>query len=229
MFSAKLVVVGGDAKKKEVNLKLPTVIGRGREGVSLTLPHKLVSRKHTELFERDGHLFVKDLGSLNGTFVNNQRIESEQLLRPNELLTLGNVTFRAVYEVVSQDADPVFEEVDDEISVELGQEKKSSDSSTTDKSLIDVLTESENPAAESSDIFEGPEINGAAPEKSISISALGSLPVGVKESFAGDVSLEGVENHEKVDEVQVRVDEAVAKTDSAADPKLGSFLKKMPR
>jgi pSer/pThr/pTyr-binding forkhead associated (FHA) protein len=98
MLSAKLVVVGGDAKRREVNLKLPTIIGRGREGVSLTLPHKLVSRKHTEIFEQDGGLFVRDLGSLNGTFVNNQRIEGDQPLKPNELLTLGNVTFRAVYE-----------------------------------------------------------------------------------------------------------------------------------
>ena len=37
MLSVKLVVVGGKAKSKEVQLKLPTIIGRGREGVSLTL------------------------------------------------------------------------------------------------------------------------------------------------------------------------------------------------
>ena len=97
MLKAKLVVVGGDAKAKEVDLKLPTVIGRGREA-SLTLPHPLVSRRHTELFEKDGYLYVKDLGSLNGTYVNNRRIESEQCLAPNQLLTLGNVTFRALYD-----------------------------------------------------------------------------------------------------------------------------------
>ena len=97
MLKAKLVVVGGDAKSKEVNLRLPTVIGRGRD-VSLTLPHPLVSRRHTELFEKDGHLYVKDLGSLNGTYVNNRKINSEQRLGPNELLTLGNVTFRAMYD-----------------------------------------------------------------------------------------------------------------------------------
>ena len=81
MLKAKLVVVGGDAKAKEVDLRLPTVIGRGRE-VSLTLPHPLVSRRHTELFEKDGYLYVKDLGSLNGTYVNNRRIETEQRLAP---------------------------------------------------------------------------------------------------------------------------------------------------
>ena len=98
MIDAKLVVVGGDAKRTEVRLKqLPTVIGRGREA-NLTLPHPLVSRQHCELFERGGNLFVRDLNSTNGTFVDNQKISGEQLLEPNQLLTLGNVTFRAVYE-----------------------------------------------------------------------------------------------------------------------------------
>lgn len=105
MVNAKLVVVGGDAKAAEVNLKLPTVIGRGKES-GLTVPHALVSRRHTEIFERDGKLFVKDLGSLNGTFVNNLRIKDEQPLEPNQLLTLGNVTFRAIYEIQSNAQGP---------------------------------------------------------------------------------------------------------------------------
>ena len=100
MLDAKLVVVGGDAKKTEVRLKLPMVIGRGKEA-GLTVPHALVSRRHTEVFEREGRLFVRDMGSLNGTYVNNTRIESEQALEPNQLLTLGNITFRAVYEIES--------------------------------------------------------------------------------------------------------------------------------
>ena len=64
----------------------------------LNVSHALVSRQHTEIFERDGRLFVRDLGSLNGTFVNNKRINDEQPLDPDQLLTLGNTTFRAVYE-----------------------------------------------------------------------------------------------------------------------------------
>ncbi len=95
-MDVKLVVVGGDAKATEVKLKLPAVIGRGREA-TLTLPHPLVSRKHCEIFESDGHLVVRDMGSLNGTFVNNERI-TEAILPPGDLLTLGTVTFRAVYD-----------------------------------------------------------------------------------------------------------------------------------
>lgn len=94
-MDVKLVVVGGDAKATEVKLKLPAIIGRGREA-TLTLPHPLVSRKHCEIFESRGYLFVRDMGSLNGTFINNERI-TEAVLQPGDLLTLGTVTFRAVY------------------------------------------------------------------------------------------------------------------------------------
>ncbi|MDB4778055.1 FHA domain-containing protein [bacterium] len=96
MLKAKLLVIGGDAKFGEVDLLLPTTIGRGREA-TLTIPHPLVSRLHCEIFERHGKLVVKDLKSLNGTFVNNQKIIGEEVLEPEQLLTLGNVTFRAVY------------------------------------------------------------------------------------------------------------------------------------
>ncbi len=95
-LNVKLVVVGGDVKTTELALRLPATIGRGR-GQSVILPHPLVSRQHCELFESDGLVMVRDLGSLNGSFVNNQKI-TEAPLAPGELLTIGTVTFRAVYE-----------------------------------------------------------------------------------------------------------------------------------
>ncbi len=94
-MEAKLIVVGGDAKTTEIKLKLPTIIGRGR-GATLTLPHPLVSRQHCEIYESEGQLFVRDMGSLNGTFVGNEPI-TEAALPPGELLTVGAVTFRAIY------------------------------------------------------------------------------------------------------------------------------------
>ena len=95
-MDVKLVVVGGDAKATEVKLRLPAIVGRGRDA-TLTLPHPLVSRKHCEIFESNGYLVVRDMGSLNGTFVNNERI-TEAILPPGDLLRLGTVTFRAAYD-----------------------------------------------------------------------------------------------------------------------------------
>jgi predicted component of type VI protein secretion system len=97
VLNAKLVVVGGEVKTAEIKLRLPSTIGRGR-GAGIMLPHPLVSRQHCELYEADGRLMVRDLGSLNGTFVNNERI-TEAAIPPGELLTVGAVTFRALYDM----------------------------------------------------------------------------------------------------------------------------------
>ena len=119
-MDAKLVVVGGDAKATEVRLKLPAVIGRGREA-TLTLPHPLVSRRHCEIVESNGNLIVRDMGSLNGTFINNQRI-TEAPLPPGELLTIGTITFRAVYNARPQAAGDNGTDDNDEFEIALPDE-----------------------------------------------------------------------------------------------------------
>jgi predicted component of type VI protein secretion system len=89
-------------KTTEIKLRLPAVIGRGK-GSTITLLQPLVSRQHCELFEANGKLWVRDLGSLNGTYVNNEKV-SECEVPPNELLTVGTVTFRAIYEPLAVSA-----------------------------------------------------------------------------------------------------------------------------
>ena len=92
MLNAKLIVVGGEAKAGEFQLRLPCQIGRGKQA-TLTLPHHLVSRKHCEISERDGRLVVCDLGSMNGTYINNHKIEAESILEPGQLLTMAPSRF----------------------------------------------------------------------------------------------------------------------------------------
>lgn len=92
----KLIVVKGASKPGEVEVNLPTVIGRSND-VDLPLRHALISRQHCELSELDGVVIVRDLGSLNGTFVDDERI-TEAELRPGNLLTVGSVTFRVDYQ-----------------------------------------------------------------------------------------------------------------------------------
>ena len=74
-MKAKLIVVGGTTSTTEVHLRLPAIIGRGRSA-QVTIPHSLVSRQHCEVLERDGQLVVRDLNSLNGTYVGDERITS---------------------------------------------------------------------------------------------------------------------------------------------------------
>lgn len=96
-MDAKLVLLGSDLKASEFRLRLPAVLGRGKDA-TLPVASAQVSRKHCEVTVRNSRLFVRDLGSMNGTFVGNKRVEGEVLLPSGELLTIGNVTFRVEYE-----------------------------------------------------------------------------------------------------------------------------------
>ncbi len=94
-MEAKLIVVGGKASKAEIALKLPTIIGRSRKA-RLTIAHPMISRQHCEVFEADGLLKVRDLGSLNGTLVGGQQVK-ESPLPPDAEFTVGPLTFRVQY------------------------------------------------------------------------------------------------------------------------------------
>jgi pSer/pThr/pTyr-binding forkhead associated (FHA) protein len=121
-MEAKLVVVGGKAKAEQFALTLPAIVGRSRSA-DVPLNHPLVSRQHCELFESDGQLMVRDLGSLNGTFVGDARVTDEVLIEPGGHLTIGSVTFEAVYDAppsVDGDDAPDFE-VEDEEEADLDQ------------------------------------------------------------------------------------------------------------
>jgi hypothetical protein len=48
-----------------------------------------VSRKHARLTMQSGGFVIEDLGSTNGTFVNNQRLIGPHMLRPGETIMLG--------------------------------------------------------------------------------------------------------------------------------------------
>ncbi|HTU24260.1 MAG TPA: FHA domain-containing protein [Pirellulales bacterium] len=96
-MDVKFVVVGGGPiQSNEFALQLPTVVGRSRTA-DLPLANPLVSRKHCEVFEAEGVLMVRDLGSLNGTFIGKTRIEEPSPIPPGGMLTIGAITFRADY------------------------------------------------------------------------------------------------------------------------------------
>ncbi len=53
------------------------LIGRGK--VDLIIPDKEVSRKHLAVEVRDDKIFLRDMGSTNGTFVNSERISISEI------------------------------------------------------------------------------------------------------------------------------------------------------
>jgi pSer/pThr/pTyr-binding forkhead associated (FHA) protein len=61
-----------------------TTAGRHPES-DLFLDDITVSRRHAEVRRKDGGFFVHDMGSLNGTYVNRERVENTQLANGDEL------------------------------------------------------------------------------------------------------------------------------------------------
>lgn len=68
-------------------------IGRGKEN-DIVLNNNTVSKEHAILLiDENGILFIKDIGSTNGTFVNDVKISAKYALQKNDKVVLGNYVF----------------------------------------------------------------------------------------------------------------------------------------
>src|SRR5262249_30253391 len=56
---------------------------------SIQLLDKIVSKEHCIIELRGDHFVLRDLGSLNGTFVNNERVRGEAPLKHGDEIALG--------------------------------------------------------------------------------------------------------------------------------------------
>ena len=65
------------------------VVGRATDGVAWRLPDRNVSRRHARFTHASGTIFVEDLGSLTGTWLNGERIDSRRRVRPGDLVEIG--------------------------------------------------------------------------------------------------------------------------------------------
>lgn len=76
-----------------VESPLPFTIGRN-VGCSVQLKSNTVSGAHAELRPHNDELWIRDLQSTNGTFVNRQRIESPRTIGENDLIQFADIAFR---------------------------------------------------------------------------------------------------------------------------------------
>ena len=82
---AILVERGGDSEGDWFSLRTQvTTIGRHPES-DIVLDDITVSRRHSEVRLVDGRYVVSDVGSLNGTYVNQERVDSRVLAQGDEL------------------------------------------------------------------------------------------------------------------------------------------------
>ncbi len=70
-----------------------TTIGRD-ESSSLMLEQDSISRRHAQIENRNGEFLLRDLGSTNGTFVNEVRVNVPVSLSPGDRIRFGNQIFK---------------------------------------------------------------------------------------------------------------------------------------
>lgn len=237
-MEAKLIVVRGKANKGEVALSLPSTIGRSRD-CDLTVAHPMVSRNHCEIFESDGKLMVRDLGSLNGTFVDGERV-TEAEIPPKAEITVGPLTFRAEYQAPgAEDELPMFEdaadvaEVDFQDTAEVDEsedetapvEKPKKVAAPSDDDLdFDAFADEIEEAEPADELDEEPEPEVKPDKKK---TAPGKKPAKAKKEEPAEVddvgdtasfSLEDLEEeHESSDQETIRAEAPAEETEEAEE------------
>ena len=91
----------------------PITIGRSTKA-DIVIDDERASRLHCGIRLVDGNFVLKDLASKNGTFVNDERVESH-VLRANDVIRVGGTVFRAK-SMPSRGATTAFQEVEQKMS-----------------------------------------------------------------------------------------------------------------
>jgi predicted component of type VI protein secretion system len=90
-MEAKLISTEGERSirlKKDV-----TIVGRKRGVCDIFIDRSSISKLHCIIVKTDGLLFIRDLGSTNGTKVNGQRVTRGALL-PGDELSFANSKYK---------------------------------------------------------------------------------------------------------------------------------------
>ena len=95
----RFVVLAPDSKKGSFAVRLPIIVGRSEEA-KFRIQQDRVSRKHCEFFSADGRVFIRDLGSTNGTFLEDEQVPtSAKVPVPSgAVVRVGSLVFRVEYE-----------------------------------------------------------------------------------------------------------------------------------
>lgn len=114
--SPVLVVISGKPLGKSFFLsKEVSVLGRDLTA-EISIGETSISRRHTEFRLTPDGLAVRDLGSTNGTFVNDQKVDGERALNDGDLIRTGstilkylkegkieNIHYAKMYDLASRD------------------------------------------------------------------------------------------------------------------------------
>jgi len=96
MTQSYLIAEEGLTKGMVFPLVSRLTIGRGEEN-DIRLNHSTVSRQHTVVYVENGQVFVQDMESRNGTYLNGEKVD-RAVLSSGDLVWIGDVALRFLQE-----------------------------------------------------------------------------------------------------------------------------------
>lgn len=82
------VVEPAQHRGRSFSLADEVTVGRAA-GCQVTLDDDYASQLHARIFRRDGALYVEDLGSTNGTYLNTRKVSAPMALKRGDRLKIG--------------------------------------------------------------------------------------------------------------------------------------------
>lgn len=98
----KLQAITGELTGQEVDVVKDMLVGRSQDA-DLVLQSAEISRRHAAFLLKEDALWVQDLGSSNGTFVNDIRIDHETLLKDQDIVQFASLKFSVLAPVVEDE------------------------------------------------------------------------------------------------------------------------------
>ncbi len=94
-LNPRLVIENGPGLTAGTELRLEGGLSIGRAATNgLAVDDQFMSHMHARILRRGPFFYVEDLGSTNGTFINDQRITGDAQLRVHDELRLGETVLR---------------------------------------------------------------------------------------------------------------------------------------
>jgi pSer/pThr/pTyr-binding forkhead associated (FHA) protein len=81
-----------DHAGERIEVDTDVVIGRGGD-CDLTIVDTYLSSRHARVSRDDGDLTIEDLGSTNGTYVNQELVNGRMFLERGDIVQVGGVLF----------------------------------------------------------------------------------------------------------------------------------------
>lgn len=87
----KVTVVGADGKPRTFDLDEELIIGRA-DKCQIVITDPYASQVHARIFRRANGIFIEDMGSTNGTYLNKKRVGSPLAVNRGDRARIGKTT-----------------------------------------------------------------------------------------------------------------------------------------